>query len=513
LKLYGKLLLSMVAAGALALVALALTLNWRLGQGFVNYINAADAERLPAIAAALAEHHREQGGWDALENEPRRWREVLRRARELDEQRIEPATPLRGRVPTPDAADRASADSDPGAGATARGDRRAVGTADPVDQASDTEDEADRPRRAEPWTPMWSRLAVFDPEQRRIVGRHRWDPSARRVAIEVDGVIVGWVTLREVGEVRSHVAEAFLADQRRDLVLASLVMLAALGIAAALLARAWTRPIRRIGNVARHLAGGDFGGRVGAAGRDEIGQLARDIDFLAQSLQQADAARKRTMADTAHELRTPLAVLKGELEALLDGIRPLDRTAITSLHAEATHLGVLIDELRELAMADVGGLDYRMQTVDLAALLRDCFEASAGRLQQRPLAVALDVPARAVAVQGDPRRLRQLFENLIENALRYTDAGGCLQVGLSCDRNRACIRFDDTAPGVPDDMLPLLFEPFVRADAARSRASGGSGLGLAICRRIVDAHGGSIDAAASPLGGLRITVQLPLRTN
>ena len=499
MKLYGKLLLSMIAAGAVALVALALTLDRRLGDGFVNYINAADAERLPAIAGALAEHHQAAGGWQDLAREPRRWREVLQRAREIDEQRPEAALPparrpsgTRSPVTPRRTAAAPAADASPGA---------ANGAA------------TERPRRAEPWSPLWSRLSVFDADGRHVVGRNQWDEDTRQTPIERDGELVGWVTLREVGEVRSHVAEAFLADQRRGLVLASLLMIGVLGISAALLARAWTRPIHRIGGVARRLAGGDFASRVGPAGRDEIGQLARDIDFLAQSLEQADAARKRTMADTAHELRTPLAVLKGELEALLDGIRPLDKAAISSLHAEATHLGVLIDELRELAMADVGGLDYRMQPVDLAALLRDCIDGNAGRLRQRPLTVRLDVPERPLHVQGDPRRLRQLFENLIENSLRYTDAGGELRVEAVADRSHVHVRFDDSAPGVREDMLAMLFEPFVRADAARSRASGGSGLGLAICRRIVDAHGGTIDAQPSPLGGLRINVQLPLRSS
>jgi two-component system sensor histidine kinase BaeS len=150
-----------------------------------------------------------------------------------------------------------------------------------------------------------------------------------------------------------------------------------------------------------------------------------------------------------------------------------------------------------------------MEDLDVAELVRDCLDANAGRFAQRPLAVEAVLPAGPVIVQGDPRRLRQLVENLIENSLRYTDPGGRLRVTLAVERDRIEVRLDDSAPGVPDDLRDTMFEPFVRGDGARSRASGGSGLGLAICRRIVDAHGGTIAATSSPLGGVGLVVRLP----
>src|SRR5690606_18093188 len=201
-----------------------------------------------------------------------------------------------------------------------------------------------------------TRLNVYDATQVRVIGRHDFTEVGRVEPVVVDGATVGWVGLRELGEVRSRIAESFLRGQRVGLFWASLAMLAILGVSAALLARAWTRPIQRIAEVARRMAGGDFAARVAAQRRDEIGHLAGDIDFLAHSLQQADASRKRWMADAAHELRTPLAVLKGELEAVQDGVRPMNADALASLHAEATHLGELIEELRELAQVDIGAL-------------------------------------------------------------------------------------------------------------------------------------------------------------
>ena len=470
MKLYAKLLLSMIAAGAIALIALALTMNWRIGQGFVDFVNASDAERLPAIASSLSEHYGEAGDWHSLRGRSRVWREVLVRARNLDDETQAMAPHAGASTPAPSSRLRP---------------------------------------QAERWTPFWTRLNVYDATQARVIGRHDFAEVGRLQPVVVDGDTVGWVGLRELGEVRSRIAESFLRGQRVGLFWASLAMLVILAVSAALLARAWTRPIQRIAEVARRMAGGDFAARVAAQRRDEIGHLAGDIDFLAHSLQQADASRKRWMADAAHELRTPLAVLKGELEAVQDGVRPMNADALASLHAEATHLGELIEELRELAQVDIGALDYRMTDVDLAATVDDCLDAHAGRLTQAGLDVEWQPPSTPVLLRGDPRRLRQLVENLIENARRYTQAGGRLRVRLDADRGQVRLRFDDTPPGVPDELLPRLFDPFVRGGSARTRADGGSGLGLAICLRIVEAHGGIIEAAHGELGGLAITITLP----
>lgn len=470
MKLYGKLLISMATAGALALAALAVAMNWRLGQGFVDFVNAADAERLPPIALALTEHYSEHGNWETLRDDNSVWRSILVRARDIDEaeDRVDPEWEQR-------------------------------------------QQRAPRHRQSDPWSPLWPRLVVFDTDLERIVGRFEYPDTGRHRPVTVRGETVGWVGMHEVSQVNSRVAEAFLADQRQGLLWASLAMAIMLVISAAVLARAWSRPIERIGNATRRLAGGDFTARVGRSGKDEIGELARDIDFLAHSLAEADAARKRWMADTAHELRTPLAVLKGELEALQDGIRPFDRDAVASLHAETQHLGALIEELRELALADVGALDYRMETVDMAELVRDCLDTNAGRLRQHPLTVQAELPPQPVPVQGDGRRLRQLLENLLENSLRYTDPDGRLELRLEQHQDRVELAVDDSPPGVPEHALQTLFDPFARADAARSRARGGSGLGLAICQRIVEAHGGSIKAGPSALGGLRMALVLPTR--
>jgi len=449
MSMYAKLALSMVAAGTLALLALALALDWRLGRGFVAYINDADAERLAPLALAAAEVWRRDGGWDGLRARPERvaWRALHARVRALEDAAesgqvaLSPAPPSRQ--------PRARRQRPPGHGHGHEG--------------------------GPPWTPLWARVAIHEPDGTPVLGRHAFERTGRRLAIEVDGRQVGWVGLVELERASGRLGQAFLADQRRGLVVAALVLLVALALAAMALARAWAGPVRRVG-------GGALSRRVGPRGRDEIGVLARDVDLLGQSLAAADAARRRWMADAAHELRTPLSVLKGELEALLDGVRPLDASAIASLHAEATHLGALINELRELALADLGALDYRMAEVALDALVDECLAANAGRLAQHGLAVEWMRPPQAVRVHGDARRLRQLVENLLENSLRYTDRGGRIAVALATGPAGVRLDWQDSAPGVPEAMLGQLFEPFVRGDPARGRDEAGGGGGCRLGR-------------------------------
>jgi len=214
------------------------------------------------------------------------------------------------------------------------------------------------------------------------------------------------------------------------------------------------------------------------------------------------------MADVSHELRTPIAVLRAGLEALEDGVRPLTREALASLHGEVTALGKLVEDLYQLSLADVGALTYRKERSDVADALEQAAEPFAARYAERRLCLEKQIP-RGLMVLADVDRLSQAFRNLLENSARYTDAGGRVRVAARREGGRIAIDFEDSAPGVPGDALPRLFERFYRVEASRSRANGGAGLGLAIVRSVVEAHGGTIEAGASPLGGLRVTISLP----
>jgi two-component system sensor histidine kinase BaeS len=215
-------------------------------------------------------------------------------------------------------------------------------------------------------------------------------------------------------------------------------------------------------------------------------------------------------------LRTPLSVLQAQLEAMEDGIEPIDASSLKALMDEVATLSRLVDDMRQITLSEVGAFDYRREPLDLVALLGSEIQRWTEPLAQAGMAIVTDSPA-AMPVQGDTVRLRQLLRNLFNNTLRHADGATQLHVSLHVMRSAAVLTLADNGPGVSDAGLPMLFERFWRGDRARSRATGGSGLGLAICRSIVEAHGGTISAmhtqpqsSASAARGLTIRITLPL---
>ncbi|MCA2979078.1 MAG: HAMP domain-containing protein [Myxococcaceae bacterium] len=322
--------------------------------------------------------------------------------------------------------------------------------------------------------------------------------------------VVGHLGVRAVEPFAGALDATYLATVREHLTLIALLA-SAVGVAMAqLIARHLLGPIDALSSAARRLASGDYEARVGLAGTDELARLGRDFDALAQTLSDDARARRQWVADTSHELRTPLTVLRGELEALLDGVRPLDRAALESLSTEVARLQRLAEDLGELARSDRGELSLSLASLsplevpgEVVAHFRPRFAASSLTLDVTPT----EGPWR---VKADRVRLGQVFTNLLENSLRYTDAGGRLEVSTRGDGGRLVMRFDDTAPGLPPEALPRLFERFFRAEPSRSRARGGAGLGLAISQRLTEAHGGTLRALPSPIGGLPVELTLPL---
>jgi two-component system sensor histidine kinase BaeS len=354
------------------------------------------------------------------------------------------------------------------------------------------------------------RITLLDADGRYLAGRRPDAIPLVRRAIEVNGHTIGFL-----GVARSHrpsdaMALAFLEQLRASLwwILGFAVAFSAL--AATLLARHFRRPIRQLAGGAAMLAEGRFEVRLPENRSDELGDLARHFNTLAQRLDSAESARRQWVADTSHELRTPLAVLRAQLEAIQDGVRSASPDTVDAMLRQVLALNKLIDELYALARADLGALDVKPERLDLWQLAGGQARAFEARLQAAGLALELGPPPARAQVMADPDRMRQVLDNLLENSLRYTASGGRVRIEAELDGAILRLHLDDSAPGVPDAALPQLAQRFYRVDASRSRAHGGAGLGLALCRRLLEAQGATLGFAHSQIKGLRATIAIPL---
>jgi two-component system sensor histidine kinase BaeS len=351
------------------------------------------------------------------------------------------------------------------------------------------------------------RFTLLDDARRRVVGNPELPADAAVRPVVVDERIVGWIARAPFRRLSSAADLSFQQEQLRAGWIIAGLALALAAFVAIVLARVFLLPLRRLAAATHRLSAGAYDTRVPVRSRDELGRLAEDFNRLAQALERNEQLRRRFMADISHELRTPLAVVKGELEAIEDGVRPLSRESLASLNHEVAALGKLVEDLYQLALADVGALAYRKERLDLGALLQDAVEPFGERFKQRQLSMELQLAPAAVFADGD--RMTQAFRNLLENSLRYTDAAGRIRISVRRSHARVLVLCEDSAPGVPADAMTHLFERFYRVEGSRSRANGGAGLGLAITRSIIEAHGGEITARASALGGLAVEIAIP----
>jgi two-component system OmpR family sensor kinase len=232
-------------------------------------------------------------------------------------------------------------------------------------------------------------------------------------------------------------------------------------------------------------------------------------------LEQAETLRRNLVADVAHELRTPLSVLQGNLRAILDDVYPLDKSEVARLYDQTRLLGRLVNDLRELAKAEAGQLELNLQPIDLAKLVADTVATFAPVAEAEDVTLSTHIPGDLPPVPADSARIVQVLHNLLANALRHTPAGGTISLRAGFDAGeygRVWLAVQDTGEGIPPEHLSHVFDRFYRADPARSRSAGGAGLGLAIVRAIVESHGGQVSVASDgvPGGGSTFTVRLPI---
>ena len=301
----------------------------------------------------------------------------------------------------------------------------------------------------------------------------------------------------------------FLNTQYASIASAALLLMVLATAIAWALAQRDVRALKRAQSAAQQIGSGKFVGQLESSRGDEIGDLLRMINGMANSLSADDSRRKRWIADISHELRTPSAVLRGEIDALIDHVRPLEPNAMVSLREEVVRLTHLIDDLHLVALSELSTFPCERRECDAVALLQNMVTSYQLRAKKLGIAIEFAPQHGSVPVQWDARRIEQLLRNLLENSLRYTDAPGRIVLTLDASQSPIRITVADTAPGVSEAEAQQIFLPLHRTESARARNTEGSGLGLAICHIIVQAHGGTIQATPSELGGGHMQIDLP----
>jgi len=473
-----KLFLSLLIISLVMLVMSAVLERLSFQRGFNAYLEAREAPVIERLAADLGDEYQNSNGWQVLRGNERLWRRYVQRAA--------PGRPF----------------GDRGGRPPNRQDRRQREGGPPPPRNS--------PRR------LGDRIGLVDLSGQHIAGRRIDDTNESSVednylqaAVVVNGEQVAKLRLLRTRAPSSELDIAFDEEQKRSLLWIALALLVLAWLASWIIARQFTRPIKNVADGTRALANGNYDKPIATSSNDELGALAADVNSLGRVLAANREARRRWLGDINHELRTPITILNAELQSLEDGYRPFNAESVASLQSEVDRLAQLVDDLYSLSSSDEGQLEYRFSEFDVVQLLQERLDAAGSRMQEKALRLTIRLPDQAMLITADATRIAQLFTNLIENSIRYTDSPGVIEVDCSETNSHVVISIQDSKPGVPAELQPRIFERLYRVETSRNRSDGGSGLGLSICEAIVSAHNGTITAADTQLEGLRINVQLP----
>lgn len=471
-------LATLALAAAMTLLLIGLT-RWSLESGFSRYVAEAEMARLDWLVERLENAYAEHGSWEFLRGNGPAWHQLHRNRPPMAGEGA-PA----GRLPE---------DGPPG-GPPPREEERPGGKRPMPDVLG-----------------IQPRLAVLDANHEALIGNPQSAASGVSRPLRYQGQEVGRLALLPPRAPDSALDAAFLSTQTRNLWFAGLAGLALSLLAAWLLARHFLAPIRALAAAAKGIADGRAPARIPVRTSDELGELAADFNTMAEMLARVETSRRQWIADTSHELRTPIAVLRAEIEALQDGVRQADDATLARLHKQTMQLSKLVDDLRQSLDCLPENITLEESAIRPVEILAETVE----EFRERYQAAGISLDAAGLAnggwtLRGDAARWHQVFANLLENTLRYTTPGGQLRLRARAAHGWLSLEFDDTPPAPPGEAMPRLFERFFRAEPSRSRAYGGSGLGLSICKALVEAHGGAISAGNSELGGLAVRIRLPL---
>ncbi len=466
-----KVFVGLLTITLLVVIVMALMMQFGIDRGFDRYKKSQEYRFNQKILEVLSYHYQDHGGWGALRNEPSIWKELIYHSafKTTD-------------VPPPQHIHK----------------KKEHGRKPPPRKKEQAKFTMKR---------MLPNYSVYDLEKNKVVGSIDWDKEKHHYfKIKSDGKYVGYlVTQTNKGVYAEEDRQFNKGMQRLLLVMAGIMALFSLLLTLPI-ARYFTRPIQQLTSATQQASAGDFSVRTDIKRNDELGQLSNHFNHLVKTLESNATTQKNMMADIAHELRTPLAVTLAQIEAIQDGIHQADEKTMGLLHQQITTLNHLVKDLYELSLSDLGTMRYEMKNVDLLAVLKQSVNAFKLAFEQKDIVFSFDFRDQKHPVLGDDKRLCQLFYNILNNSVQYTDGGGKVRVSIDRSGQRFVVVFEDSKPSLTPEQMAKMFDRLYRKESSRNKKSGGSGLGLAIAANIVKAHSGEINASQSKLGGVKITI-------
>jgi len=536
MKIFTKLILALMLTSLLILTIIFTVVQWSFDRGMLNYVNQKQLDNLQLFSDNLSSYYQKKGNWHSLLtvgntqssrpnlNSPPRakkpkndkhfkrkaedrkpppqhslWQTILRMSEQGESLPNDIDTYLSSSLKN------------------TRGHKTTKHSDGPPRPRRDQPHDFPRPRKGErqakkePPTEFGhngAKPALLDRNKTLLIGHYREDFSLK--AIKLNSEVIGYLALPPAKHLTDSFDLAFAKKMQQNLLYTFLVFFVLIILIALPLSRHFVLPINRLERSMRLLNNGNFKVHLKVNGKDELASLSQNFNDLAQTLEQNEDSRNRWLASISHELRTPIAIIKSEIEAIEDGIRPLNLKSLQSLSEEVLHLQKLVSDLTELTNAEIGALRYQKERINLSRLIEQNIVRHQHTANEMGLSISCNVENQDLFVWADETRINQLLDNLLNNSVKYTQVPGAILINLTKNPGQAIITIEDTLPGVPSESLDKLFEHLYRVESSRNRKTGGSGLGLSLCKSIMLAHQGSITASESTSGGLRICCILPL---
>jgi len=496
MKIQNKLFLFLFSFSLILVTVLVSLMQWSIDKGMVEYVISKEIETLQPVLSQLTDEYKIDNNWRSMTGKNHKFRQLI--SQQLTNSDFDEAQGLQ------------------------RSENKRYKK--PSHLPPHLKDNRPPPHRRDfdnmpPPPQSDAHYALLDNNGALIAGSYLSELDYKKTAIIVNRTVIGFFAISKRNQLTQGYEFDFIEQQQQYLWLIALLVMCLVALVTFPIARHIVEPIKLITRGMHKLTQGDYQQSIQVNRKDELSELSRDYNELALTLAKNESARKRWLANISHELRTPVAILRGELEAMLDNVRPLTHSNIASANDEVKHLQCLIDDLSQLTSTDIGGMGYRKQHEELVQLMQSEAGKYRSYLSDAGITLQLEFKASEANIYADKTRLYQLFENIINNCIKYSSASE-LNVSLTVNKleehstannkGTVTIRFEDNGVGVDEQHLAHLFEYLYRVEDSRNRETGGFGLGLSICQHIVIAHQGEISAEKSRLGGLAVTITLPL---